>query len=115
VVIIHQVLHYLDDPARAVAQAARLVAPGGRLLIVDFAPHRLEFLRDESGHRRLGFSAEQVVGWLTEAGLTPRLKQDLEPPSGDRDGLTVSLWLAEDTRIASGRPAGQTSKTREIA
>ena len=44
-VVVHQVLHYLSDPAAAVAEAARLVAPGGRLLIVDFAPHRLEFLR----------------------------------------------------------------------
>ena len=44
-VVVHQVLHYLDDPGRAVTAAARLVAPGGRLLIVDFAPHSLEFLQ----------------------------------------------------------------------
>jgi ubiquinone/menaquinone biosynthesis C-methylase UbiE/DNA-binding transcriptional ArsR family regulator len=109
IVIVHQVLHYLDDPSRAVAQAARLVAPGGRLLIVDFAPHRLEFLRAESGHRRLGFAPEQVAGWLTEAGLTPRLRQDLAPPSEDRDGLTVSLWLADNGRVAAKGRATQTS------
>lgn len=115
-VIIHQVLHYLDDPGRAVAQAARLVGPGGRLLIADFAPHAHEFLRGESGHRRLGFSREQMTGWLLDAGLAPRLTRDLPPPSGDREGLTVSLWLAG----SSAKPAllpGPTYETnyREIA
>ena len=57
-VVIHQVLHYLPDPAAAVAEAARLVEPGGNLLIVDFAPHGLEFLRQAHQHRRLGFSDE---------------------------------------------------------
>ena len=56
VVTIHQVLHYLDDPERALAEAARVLRPGGRLLIVDFAPHELEFLRERHAHRRLGFA-----------------------------------------------------------
>ncbi|MGH7011302.1 MAG: methyltransferase domain-containing protein, partial [Caulobacteraceae bacterium] len=54
-VLVHQVLHYLADPAAAVAEAGRLVGHGGRLVIVDFAPHDLEFLRIEHRHRRLGF------------------------------------------------------------
>ena len=62
-------LHYLGDPAAAVAEAARLVAPGGRLLIVDFAPHELECLREEHQHRRLGFADEEIGRWLAEAGL----------------------------------------------
>jgi ubiquinone/menaquinone biosynthesis C-methylase UbiE/DNA-binding transcriptional ArsR family regulator len=113
-VVIHQVLHYLDDPARAVAEAARLVAPGGRLLIVDFAPHGLEFLREQGGHRRLGFAAEQVSGWLAEAGIRPSLRRDLAPPAGDRDQLTVSLWLGEAPRLPASA-AHDIPKTREIA
>jgi ArsR family transcriptional regulator len=111
-VVIHQVLHYLDDPARAVAEAARLVAPGGRLLIIDFAPHGLEFLREESGHRRLGFAGEQVSTWLGEAGLRPGPRRDLAPPAGARDRLTVSLWLGDAPIL---HPTQDSSKTREIA
>lgn len=60
-VLVHQVLHYLADPAAAVAEASRLVMPGGRLLIVDFAPHSLEHLREEHQHRRLGFADERCA------------------------------------------------------
>jgi ArsR family transcriptional regulator len=86
------VLHYLSDPAVAVAEAARLVAPGGRLLIVDFAPHRLEYLREQHQHRRLGFSDEEIGRWLTQAGLTPGPLKALPPSNGE--GLTVHVWSA---------------------
>src|ERR1700758_1809626 len=56
VVIVHQVLHYLDDGARAIREAARVLRPQGRLLVIDFAPHDLEFLREEHAHLRLGFA-----------------------------------------------------------
>ncbi|MEZ5774129.1 MAG: class I SAM-dependent methyltransferase [Hyphomicrobiaceae bacterium] len=69
VVTVHQVLHFLDEPGRALAEAGRVLKPGGRLLVVDFAPHGLEFLRDEFRHRRLGFSDEQMRGVLAECGL----------------------------------------------
>ena len=74
-VLVHQVLHYLADPAAAVAEAARLVTPGGRLLIVDFAPHELEFLREEHQHRRLGFADDEMRRWLAEAGLKPHARR----------------------------------------
>ena len=96
-VVVHQVLHYLSDPAVAVAEAARLVAPGGKLLIVDFAPHRLEFLREQHQHRRLGFSDEEMRRWLTQAGLKPAPLTALPPSNGE--GLTVHVWVAT-------RPAG---------
>jgi ubiquinone/menaquinone biosynthesis C-methylase UbiE len=93
-VVVHQVLHYLDDPARALRAAARLVAPGGRLLVVDFAPHELEFLRTSQAHRRLGFSTDQVSGWLAETGLDTVATRDLAPREAGQ--LTVTLWLAQD-------------------
>jgi ubiquinone/menaquinone biosynthesis C-methylase UbiE/DNA-binding transcriptional ArsR family regulator len=98
-VLVHQVLHYLDDPARALRAAARLVAPGGRLLVVDFAPHELEFLRAAQAHRRLGFSADQVAGWLAEAGLPHVDTRDLAPTAEGQ--LTVTLWLAREARDAA--------------
>ena len=101
-VLVHQVLHYLADPGAAVAEAARLVMPGGRLLIVDFAPHDFEQLRDEHQHRRLGFSDAEIGGWLTEAGLTPSAPIALPP---DRDGLTVIIWTGERPAVAERRRA----------
>ena len=90
-VVIHQVLHYLADPARAVREAARTLAPGGRLLVVDFAPHDLEFLRDEHAHRRLGFAAEEVRRWMETAGLDAGPARELK--AADGRNLTVTLWL----------------------
>ncbi|MER2264039.1 ArsR/SmtB family transcription factor [Methylobacterium oxalidis] len=97
-VVVHQVLHYLDDPTRALREAARLVAPGGRLLVVDFAPHDLEFLRESQAHRRLGFAPEQVSAWLAEAGLGSVETRDLAPTAQAEHQLTVTLWLAEESR-----------------
>ncbi len=79
VVLFHQVLHYLDDPGAAVAEAARVMAPGGSLLIADFAPHGLEFLREEYAHRRLGFSDREVEGWFAAAGLEVRRQRNHRP------------------------------------
>ncbi len=89
-VTVHQVLHYLSDPAAAVAEAARLVAPGGKLLIADFAPHHLEVLREQHQHRRLGFSDEEILRWLADAGLQGEVCETL-PPAGGK-GLTVKIW-----------------------
>jgi ubiquinone/menaquinone biosynthesis C-methylase UbiE/Fe2+ or Zn2+ uptake regulation protein len=95
-VIIHQVLHFLDDGGRAIREAARVLKPGGLLLVVDFAPHELEFLREQHAHRRLGFASEMVTQWMTAAGLEPVLHKNLPP---GRDGkIAVSLWLARDPR-----------------
>jgi ubiquinone/menaquinone biosynthesis C-methylase UbiE/DNA-binding transcriptional ArsR family regulator len=104
-VVIHQVLHYLDDPQRAVAEAARLVGPAGRLLVVDFAAHQVEQLRDTAGHRRLGFAHDQIASWMQAAGLEAPSVRDLAPPDGDPGKLTVTIWLGRDRRLISDAPA----------
>ena len=87
-VIIHQVLHYAHNPAAAVAEAARLLAPGGRLLIADFAPHDREELRSRDAHARLGFADDAVLDWLEAAGLEGAVVEHLE--GGE---LTVTIWV----------------------
>ncbi|MGA0603023.1 ArsR/SmtB family transcription factor [Caulobacter sp. KR2-114] len=94
-VVVHQVLHYLGEPASAVAEAGRLVGAGGRLLIIDFAPHDLEFLRAEHQHRRLGFFDDEMERWLAAAGLDHVEVTALPPATAG--GLTVKIWSAERT------------------
>jgi ArsR family transcriptional regulator len=89
-VTIHQVLHYAADPAAVVAEAARVLEPGGRLAVIDFAPHDLETLRDQHAHRRLGFENAEVEGWFKAVGLTPRPAVSLPGKP-----LTVMIWIAE--------------------
>ena len=94
--IFHQVLHYADRPSLAIAEAARMLRSEGRLVIVDFAPHALEFLRDEHAHRRLGFADAEVLGWCREAGLVP--EKEVRHLAGQP--LTVSIWVAWRAREA---------------
>lgn len=105
---IHLVLHYADDPAQVIAEAARVLRPGGRLIVVDFAPHKLEFLRAEHAHRRLGFSDGEVQGWCRAAGLVPQapLRLPGEP-------LTVVLWAAD--RPGEAMPAKAKSSESRAA
>lgn len=100
-VTIHQVLHYLDDPAAAIREAASTLRPGGRLAIVDFAPHRLDFLREEHAHLRLGFARETVTAYLEEAGLEVTAVETLGPDGAGPNRITVSLWIARDRRPAA--------------
>jgi SAM-dependent methyltransferase len=102
VVLLHQVLHYAHAPAEAIGEAARLLTPGGRLLIVDFALHDREELRERAQHARLGFGDDSVLGWLAAAGLQGEVVERLA--GGE---LTVSLW--------AGRKASAKLPTRRAA
>lgn len=86
-VLLHQVLHYLQAPEEAVRELGRVLGTNGRLLIVDFAAHQHEELRDRDAHARLGFSDEQIAAWMASAGLTCDLVEELPGST-----LTVKLW-----------------------
>jgi ArsR family transcriptional regulator len=88
-VVIHQVLHYAERPAAAIAEAGRVLRPGGLLLVIDFLPHQLEQLRSEHAHRRLGFADAEVSAWFEAAGVAgePAVHLPGEP-------LTVAIWSA---------------------
>lgn len=91
-VVIHQVLHFLDEPERVIAEAGRVLKTGGQLLIADFAPHRLEFLRSNHGHRRLGIRDEALGEWSERAGLIIDQTRAFAHPESLAEGLTVKLW-----------------------
>ncbi len=104
VVILHHVLHFLSDPASALAVAERVLAPGGTLLVVDFAEHGVEALRADHAHSHLGFTDNEVTDWCVELGLVPRVPQHFLAPAGSGpDALTVTMW-------AAAKPAGSSSK-----
>ena len=99
-IVIHQVLHYAHSPASAIAEAARVLAPGGVLLVVDFAAHDREELRTTDAHIRLGFEDEVMAGWFGAAGLEVDHVQHLE--GGE---LTVTLWRGVKHAVAQRRAA----------
>jgi len=101
-IIIHQVLHYAHSPAAAIDEASRVLAPSGRLLIVDFAAHEREELRTTDAHIRLGFDDETMAAWFKAAGISVEQVEHLE--GGE---LTVTLWL--------GAKAGVRQRQRRAA
>jgi len=92
--ILHQVLHFLVEPSLAIAEAARVLSPDSPLLIVDFAPHDAEALRESHAHRRLGFARAEIEEMGETVGLSPADYREIPAKSSSGgDALTVSLWL----------------------
>ncbi|WDI30374.1 metalloregulator ArsR/SmtB family transcription factor [Hyphococcus flavus] len=100
IVCLHHVLHYLAEPRLAVVEAARLLKPQGRLVVSDFAPHELEFLREEHAHRRLGFSDDEVREWCGAAGLKLVQTETMSPAASDKQKLTVKIWMCSAAKTA---------------
>lgn len=99
-VIIHQVLHYAHSPATAIAEAGRVLATGGTLLVVDFAAHEREELRERDAHIRLGFEDEVMAGWFAASGLEIDRVEHLK--GGE---LTVTLWRGTKAALPQRRAA----------
>jgi ubiquinone/menaquinone biosynthesis C-methylase UbiE len=107
-VTIHQVLHYLREPNLAIAEASRVLAVGGTLLIADFAPHSFEELREQHAHRRLGFTDQEVTNWCKQAGLSV-ISATRVAPASTEDGLAVTIWKA--TKTATSASANSRSRS----
>ncbi|APG63502.1 hypothetical protein LPB140_02570 [Sphingorhabdus lutea] len=95
-VLLHQVLHYAGDPAHVIREAARVLAPAGRLMIVDFAPHDREELRTVHAHERLGFADSTIMAAFETAGL--RMAHNRQLDGGE---LTVKIWLGQKSERRS--------------
>jgi ArsR family transcriptional regulator len=93
-VIFHQVLHFAEDPDSTLREATRVLKPGGTMLIIDFAPHDMEFLREQHAHRRLGFEEHEIKDIAAEAGLKAKNFENLQ---GGK--LTVSIWHFEKNKM----------------
>ena len=100
--LFHQVLHYAQAPEAVLAEAARVTRPGGRVAVVDFAAHDREDLRSQHAHARLGFSDEQMLALLTEAGFVAAT-----PLALPGKPLTVKIWLGTRTTAAYRAPVEQ--------
>lgn len=115
-VIIHQVLHFLDDPAAAIREAARSLSPSGRLIVVDFALHEQEMLRVEHQHQRLGFDKEIVSEWFAANDLDMAATRALKMSGkGAAGALTVMIWVGQDRRIEIADTHASTRQPETVA
>lgn len=88
-VIFHLVLHFADDPLAAIKETSRILRKNGQVIIVDFLPHKIEKLREEYAHRRLGFSEEEVKEWCSVTGLKFKLMEIMQGSE-----LDIAIWIA---------------------
>lgn len=112
VAVLHHVLHYLDDPSASIAEAARVLRPGGRLVIVDFAPHDDESMRSEHAHHWLGFADDEVVAWCQEAGLVDVTVRHLTLADDSETTTDTTTETGGQTPAATGTSVAAKSPDR---
>lgn len=103
-VLLHQVLHFAQDPEVALQEAARVTRPGGRIAIVDFAAHGREELRERYAHARLGFADRQIRQMLRDVGYIVST-----PVALDGGELVVKIWLGQRKGAANALPDKETT------
>ncbi len=112
VAMLSQALHHAQSPARAVAEAARITAPGGRVLVLDLRAHQEDWVRAKLGDRRLGFDDDELKKMLIAAGLS-----DVRVGVGARkagDPFTVLIASGTQTTATKTRKHGSTSSPRAV-
>lgn len=111
-IVIHQLLHFLDDPAAAISEASRILSPNGLLLVVDFAPHEMETLREHHAHRRLGFSKDEILNVFNDVDITSHDYVHLDrrgTKSSPSESLRVTIWSGIKSNVSVLNPGKQNS------
>ena len=111
-IVIHQLLHFLDDPAAAISEASRILSPNGLLLVVDFAPHEMETLREHHAHRRLGFSKDEILKVFNDVDITSHDYVHLDrrgTKSSPSESLRVTIWSGIKSNVSVLNPGKQNS------
>ena len=111
-IVIHQLLHFLDDPAAAISEASRILSPNGLLLVVGFAPHEMETLREHHAHRRLGFSKDEILKVFNDVDITSHDYVHLDrrgTKSSPSESLRVTIWSGIKSNVSVLNPGKQNS------
>ena len=109
-ILFHQVLHYAQHPERVISEATRVLAPGGRLMIVDFAAHDHEELRTVHAHARLGFADQTVEQAFASSDIYMAHQAML-----DGGTLAVKIWVGQKRGERLGREKLAETKLRIVA
>jgi ArsR family transcriptional regulator len=111
VALLFLVLHYAAEPARVIAEAVRVLKPGGRVLVLDMMPHDRQDLRQTMGHLWQGFDSETLSAWMQSAGLEG-FRYNALPADPDAKGPT--LFAASGRRAAAAARSSSRKKADAV-